>query len=64
MASVWMTTDTAAQGEDINLIDPSDVASPAQHGKAVLFVQNTAVTIPHGVILVPTAWISSARPTT
>ena len=51
------TTDTAAQGEDINLIDPSDVASPAQHGKAVLFVQNTAVTIPHGVILAPTAWI-------
>jgi Bacterial Ig-like domain/RTX calcium-binding nonapeptide repeat (4 copies) len=51
------TTDTAAQGEDINLIDPSNVASPAQHGGTVLFTQDSPITIAHGLIEAPTAWI-------
>ena len=51
------TTDTAAQGEDINLISPSNVSSPAQHGNVALFVQNSPQTVQHGLIEAPNAWI-------
>src|SRR5262249_41810119 len=49
--------DSSVQGEDLTLITPSDTISPAQNGGSVLFLENAPVTIPHGLVSAPTAWI-------
>ncbi|HEY3921306.1 MAG TPA: carbohydrate-binding protein, partial [Gaiellaceae bacterium] len=49
--------DSGAQGEDFNLIDPSDTITPAQNGRSVLFAENAPTAVPHGLVDAPDAWI-------
>ncbi|HEV8460189.1 MAG TPA: Calx-beta domain-containing protein [Gaiellaceae bacterium] len=49
--------DSAFQGEDLNLIWPSDAVTPAQNNGKILVVENAPRTIPHGLVNAPSGWV-------
>ena len=50
--------DSSAQGEDLNLIWPSDSVTPAQNNGKILVVENVPRTIPHGLVNAPNGWVN------